>query len=103
MRFLDDFGLTPFFPVVVAMEDAPSKPDPAPVLLALERLGRPGTARAVMLGDTPDDIKAARAAGIKGIGVLVGNGSLRGKLEDAGASRILAHASDISGIVSALD
>ena len=40
------------FPTVVTMEDAPLKPDPAPVRLALERLG---VATAWMLGDTPDD------------------------------------------------
>ncbi len=42
------------------MEDATPKPDPAPVRLALERLG---VATAWMLGDTPDDLAAARGAG----------------------------------------
>ena len=42
------------------MEDAPPKPDPQPVRLALARLG---VERAWLVGDTPDDMRAARAAG----------------------------------------
>lgn len=48
------------------MEDGPAKPEPAVVRLALERLGVAG---AWMLGDTPDDIVAARAAGVVPIAV----------------------------------
>lgn len=59
--FLDRFGLSDLFSVLVAREDAPAKPDPAPVRLALERLG---VTRAWMVGDTPDDVAAARAAGV---------------------------------------
>ena len=54
------------FGVVVCLEDAPIKPDPAPVRLALERLG---VAHAWMIGDTPDDVRAARDAGVVPIGV----------------------------------
>ena len=43
------------------MEDAPAKPSPMPVELALQRLG---IRRAWMLGDTPDDIVSARQAGV---------------------------------------
>ena len=44
-----------------------SKPDPAPVRKALEKLG---VERAWMVGDTVDDIKSARAAGVLPIGVI---------------------------------
>ncbi len=66
-RFLREHGITDCFGAVVTMEDAPLKPDPAPVRLALERLG---IATAWMVGDTPDDIRAARGAEVLPIGVV---------------------------------
>lgn len=65
--FLDQHGLGHLVTTVVAMEDAPAKPDPAPVQLALTRLG---VTRAWMVGDTPDDQRAARAAGVVPLGVV---------------------------------
>ena len=59
--FLERAGVARLFATVVAMEDAPSKPNPAPVRLALERLG---VRRAWMVGDTPDDMHAAAQAGV---------------------------------------
>jgi histidinol-phosphate aminotransferase len=58
---LDRFGLLESVSTMVAREDAALKPDPAPVTMALERL-RVG--HAWMVGDTPDDLRAARAAGV---------------------------------------
>lgn len=66
IEFLDRFGLGAFFETVVTREDAPMKPDPTPVRLALDRLG---VSHAWMLGDTRDDLEAARAAGVMPIGV----------------------------------
>jgi histidinol-phosphate aminotransferase len=88
MRFLEAHDLTSMFRVVVCMEDAPLKPDPAPVRLALKALG---VSRAWMLGDTPDDIRAARGAGVVPLGILPpGGGDLRRQaLESAGAGAIL--------------
>lgn len=56
-------GIEAYFDVVIGGEDAPAKkPDPAPLLLAAERLGvRP--ARLLMVGDSGNDVEAARAAG----------------------------------------
>ncbi len=67
-EFLDRFDLSALFSALVTREDAASKPDPAPVRLALERLG---VGRAWMFGDTVDDLRAARAAGVVPIGVAV--------------------------------
>lgn len=64
--FLRRFGMTDVFDAVVCREDAPLKPDPAPVRLALERLG---VEAAWMLGDTTDDHVAARGAGVVPIAV----------------------------------
>ncbi len=66
-RFLERYDLEDLFGAVVCMGDAPPKPDPAPVRLALERLG---VTRAWMLGDTPDDVRAARGAGVLPLGAL---------------------------------
>ncbi|CAJ1954304.1 unnamed protein product [Cylindrotheca closterium] len=51
------------------MEDGPAKPDPFPVLEACKRLGIQPSPSVILVGDTPDDIRAANAAGCKGVGV----------------------------------
>jgi phosphoglycolate phosphatase len=51
------------------------KPDPAPLLWALDRLGLPAAeapARAVMVGDGRNDVLAARAAGVPVVAVSYG-------------------------------
>jgi HAD superfamily hydrolase (TIGR01549 family) len=58
-----------------------SKPDPDLVLAALEKAG---TEDAVMIGDTPWDVEAARRAGIETICVVTGGFSVQ-ELTDAGA------------------
>jgi histidinol-phosphate aminotransferase len=94
LRFLEVHGLAHLFPVAVCMEDAPLKPDPAPVRLALERLG---LRRAWLLGDTPDDLAAARAAGVLPLGVIPpGAGATRrAALDAAGAARIIQRIEDL--------
>jgi pyrophosphatase PpaX len=68
-------GLTDLVPVLVTMEDTTvHKPDPTPLLLAVERAGgEPG--RAAYVGDAVVDVRAAQAAGMAGIGVLWGAGT----------------------------
>lgn len=51
------------------MEDGPPKPDPSPVILAYKYLQMDPKV-CVMIGDTPDDIRAAVSAGVRGWGVL---------------------------------
>ena len=67
---LDKFGMTEQLDCLVTCEDTDKhKPDPAPVLIALEKL----SARAeetLMIGDSMFDIKCAHNAGVKA--VLVG-------------------------------
>ncbi len=74
---LERFGWDRFFPVVVGMETQAGreKPDPYPLDVALaqlsDRVGRViDPAGAVYVGDTVDDMKAARAAGLRAIGVV---------------------------------
>lgn len=88
--FLDRFGLGDLFRAVVCMEDAPIKPDPAPVRLALDQLG---ISSAWLIGDTPDDVNAARLAGVIPIGVPPPtdepDGATHAALMRAGAARVL--------------
>ncbi len=99
LRFLEAHDLTTFFPVVICMEDAALKPDPAPVTLALERLG---VCRAWLLGDTPDDLAAARAAGVLPLGIVPpGGGSARtAALKTAGAARIIQSINELEEAIS---
>lgn len=89
-RLLEWQGLAELFEQVVCLEDTPKgKPDPAPVRLALERLG---LSAAWMVGDTPDDARAARTAGVVPVGILPpGETSdiARAALLEAGAGRII--------------
>jgi HAD superfamily hydrolase (TIGR01548 family) len=88
-RFLREHGIADLFAAVVTLDDAAPKPDPAPVRLALDRLG---VGNAWLVGDTPDDIRAARAAAVLPVGIVAPGddpGIARPALETAGAARIL--------------
>jgi histidinol-phosphate aminotransferase len=98
-RFLEEAGLVESVGALVCMEDAPSKPDPAPVRLALERLG---VRRAWMVGDTPDDVRAARAARVVPLGIVApgDDPSLAApSLVAAGASRILGSLAQLEDLL----
>jgi pyrophosphatase PpaX len=69
-----------FETVVGGDETERHKPDPEPLLLALERLNaRPE--EAAYVGDAPFDVKAARTAGLFAIGVTWGGIHARERLE----------------------
>jgi phosphoglycolate phosphatase len=60
---LEHAGIAHYFEVVIGGDDAVAKkPDAAPLLLAAKRLGIP-PARMLMVGDSVNDVVAARAAG----------------------------------------
>ena len=88
-RFLDDFALNGLFDTVICMEDALLKPSPEPVQKALSLMG---VQRAWMIGDTPDDIVAARTSNVVPIGVIppgVNPSPLKRTLLQSGASIVL--------------
>jgi phosphoglycolate phosphatase-like HAD superfamily hydrolase len=81
------------------MEDAARKPDPAPVRLALERLG---VRRAWMVGNTPDDIRAAAGADVVPLGVVAPGDDLTvtaAALTAAGAARVLDRVADLEELL----
>jgi HAD superfamily hydrolase (TIGR01549 family) len=68
-----------------------TKPEPDLVVAALEKLG---TGDAVMVGDTPWDVKAADAAGVRTITVLTG-GFAPAELEEAGALAVFESVAEL--------
>ena len=70
-KILDSFGLTNCFDVVVVKEDVErGKPYPDMIIKACELLGvEPRSA--LVVGDTPSDLKAGKSAGCKVVGVNV--------------------------------
>jgi phosphoglycolate phosphatase-like HAD superfamily hydrolase len=82
------------------MEDAPSKPSPDGIRLAMGELG---LANPWMIGDTPDDMNAAVAAGITPIGVAasgLGYDKNRKVLLASGAVVVISDTNDIQRLLN---
>jgi HAD superfamily phosphatase len=92
LHVLKKFQTENLFDLVVTMDDYPaekSKPDPYPIELAIKKLGE---ADAVYVGDSVDDITAARRAGARPIGCIppgVPASHLKELLRKHGAEKIL--------------
>lgn len=68
-RELDLLGVAGLFSATVYGEEASHrKPHPEPLLLGLERLSVPA-ARAAYVGDSPEDVEMARAAGVYAVAI----------------------------------
>ncbi|MET0241544.1 MAG: phosphoglycolate phosphatase [Sphingobium sp.] len=67
---LEAFGILDRFAVVIGGDSTPKlKPDPAPLLAMIERAGG---GRTLFVGDSDNDILAARAAGVPSVAVSFG-------------------------------
>jgi HAD superfamily hydrolase (TIGR01548 family) len=100
LDLLDRYSLRGLFAAMVTMDDGPLKPDPAPIRLALERLG---AACGGMIGDTPDDVRAARAAGVDAVGVVAKADEprrARGALLGAGAAHVLDDLAELDALLA---
>jgi phosphoglycolate phosphatase len=87
-RILAAFGLADLFCVVLGGDSLPQrKPDPAPILAALSRC-QASPAETVMVGDSPTDILAGKAAGVFTCGVS-GGFRTREELQAAGCDVII--------------
>lgn len=63
-------GLDRYVQALVGADDTTRlKPDPEPIWLALRRLGEPPPLPAAMVGDSPHDLRAAHAAGLRAFAV----------------------------------
>jgi pyrophosphatase PpaX len=100
-RTLRHTGLLPYVQAVVGADScANAKPHPEPVLLALSRLGASASG-ALLVGDSPHDIAAAKAAGARAVAALWG-ACTRPVLEAAGADHFLEHVRDLPALVATL-
>jgi len=97
--FLERFRIAHLFGSLVTMDDGPLKPSPDPVRSAMAQLD---AATAWMVGDTPDDIRSAVAAGAVGVGVIAPSDNpptARRALLDAGAALVLDSVRELRGVL----
>lgn len=90
-----------FGPVIGAGDAAADKPDPAPIRLALAKLGRRTDESVWYLGDTALDMRTARAAGVTA--VLIGNADHDGGIAHAAPDIHFPSAHDLAAHFRALD
>jgi histidinol-phosphate aminotransferase len=98
-EFLENQNIADLFGGLATMEDGPAKPDPAPVRAALTRLG---VTCAWMVGDTPDDMRAARSAQVVPIGVAApadDPGTAEAALIRSGAGRVIGHLNELEELL----
>jgi HAD superfamily hydrolase (TIGR01509 family) len=82
-HFVDVLGVRDLVDAWTTKDDVEStKPEPDLVQAALAKAG---TGDAVMVGDTPWDVEAARKAGVPTVAVLTGGAYSAAELRDAGA------------------
>ncbi|MCI0742520.1 MAG: HAD family phosphatase [Gemmataceae bacterium] len=87
---------SPFFGAVVAMEDTRrGKPDPEVFLLAANKLDIP-PAHCLVIEDAPVGVQAAKAGGMKAIGVTFVGHHPEEKLRQAGADLVVASLEAVS-------
>ncbi|WP_155590086.1 pyrophosphatase PpaX [Lysinibacillus cavernae] len=97
-RGLSILGATHLFDVRIGTDDVKNvKPDPEPVLLALERLGIDNE-DAIMIGDNSHDIEAGHRAGVRAAGVAW---AIKGEayLQQYKPEYLLHHMTDLFAIV----
>ncbi len=102
-KLLDALGLAHLFVAVAGGDTLPvKKPDGRHLGWVLERLGRDGQApaRAAMIGDNGNDVKAARAVGVPV--VAMSYGYPRMPVEELGADVILDHFADLPAALERL-
>ncbi|MCW2820119.1 MAG: family hydrolase [Marmoricola sp.] len=93
---VDSLGVADDIALLTTSEDVEaSKPAPDLLEVTLDKLG---SARAVMVGDTPWDVESATAAGLACVGLRSG-GFSEAELTDAGA----VHVADVPGDLLDLD
>ncbi len=89
-KALPKLGLRPFFDVAVSRNDVQyMKPSGEGLRLALGRL-RAVQDRALYVGDSLDDVQAAKAAGVRVI-IIVGKESSKAELLSAGPDQLICH------------
>ena len=97
VRTMELAGLAPYFDVIVSAEDAAAlKPDPAPLLFALGRLGE-SHEHAAMVGDTRHDIEAGKALGMFTVGATYGFGGEG--IRESGPDVVIGDIRELPGLI----
>ena len=95
----DQIPLEHLFETVVGGDETERhKPDPEPLLLALERLGA-NPEETAYVGDAPFDVKAAKAAGVFSVAVTWGGIHARERLEAENPDAIVDNAEELYGVL----
>ena len=99
-RPIKSLGLEKYLDSIAGIKDV-TRPKPAPdmILLSLAQL-QIAKEHAVYTGDTDTDMKTAKAAGVRAIGMTTGNFT-REQLLEAGADYVCDNLSEIPNIVAA--
>lgn len=97
-------GAEKYFSVIVAMEDCggKGKPNPFGLNLVMEKLRVVDKANSIYVGDVPDDMRAAKNAGMIGIGCLPPQNKtneLKESLISAGTKEVLQEVNEIRKVV----
>lgn len=98
---IDLLGLEPYFETVIGLDDVTNpKPDPEPLLLALNRLGS-SPEESLMIGDNFHDILGGKNAGVRTAGVAW---ALRGEeyLQTFEPDFMLKHMSDLLKVTAGI-
>lgn len=109
---MEKFGWKPYLPLLIAREkhEGRPKPDPFPLqhaMAMLDAAGRPvSTRRCVYIGDTVDDMVAARAADVWAIGIVphyIENREEQAEiLRERGAHHVIFDPNDLVDIIDRL-
>ena len=95
---LRTLGLTSLFATRVFGDEAPRrKPHPAPLRLALRRIGCPPAA-SIYVGDTPEDVTMARRAAVPVVGVI-GHSPVPAKLRAARPDALIERLAALPGLL----
>lgn len=101
-RAIQLLQLGPFLDELVGLDSCERhKPDPEPVLLALEMLGYTA-GESIFLGDSPHDIRAGNAAGVTTVAALWGPFP-RPALEAASPGHFIEHIRELPSLVEQLE
>lgn len=101
-RGLEWVGIMRHMQTRIGMDNAKKhKPDPFPVLMALEELGY-STGEAVFVGDSPHDIASGNAAGVISIAALWGPFT-REQLEPLKPTRLIQSITELPSVLDELE
>ncbi|MDX1434476.1 MAG: phosphoglycolate phosphatase [Gammaproteobacteria bacterium] len=98
-RLLDELGLRRYFSLVLGGDSLPRrKPDPLPLVHAAEHFGV-DRAHALLVGDSANDVRAARAAGMRVICVSYGYNH-GADIREAGADAVIDSFTELPALLA---